>query len=219
MQRMTLAAMLLASPAFASDGIATTGPLTDDDFLRLVTCGAVPGGPCMDAAGRWPDPRNLTVGFGPVPDGYSADKAALVSTALDQAIRAVNATGSAVTLRRIDTGQDPDIALRPTLFNENDAVSGEPGIDDGTVIGAGFVYIYRDDAHAITEGTIVIAQDIPEADITSIVLEELTQSLGFVFDIENPTYENASVFAQDSNTVVTLAGQDAAILRLYYPRE
>jgi hypothetical protein len=79
------------------------------------------------------------------------------------------------------------------------------------------VYIFWDNQRAITQGTILIAQDIPPAAIDSIVLEELTQSLGFVFDIENPDYENVSIFAQDSNSVLTLAGQDAAILRLYYP--
>jgi Protein of unknown function (DUF2927) len=220
MRLMPLAILLLlVGPALAGDGIVTTGPLTDAEFMQLVTCGAVPGGPCIDDASRWDDPGNLTVGFGPVPAGYPSDKTALIETALDRAIAAVNDAGSAVKLRRVDHGADPDIAVRPTMFNENDAVSGEPGIADGAVIGAGFVYIYSDANHTITEGTIVIAQDIAEIDIASIVLEELTQALGFIFDIENPSYENVSVFAQDSNTVLTLAGQDAAILRLYYPGE
>jgi hypothetical protein len=49
------------------------------------------------------------------------------------------------------------------------------------------------------------------------VLEEISQSLGFLFDIENPDYENVSIYAQDSNTVLAISGQDAAVMRLYYP--
>jgi hypothetical protein len=209
--------ILLTGPVFASDGIPTTGVLTDADFLRLVSCGAVPGGPCIDAAPRWDDPGDLTVGFGPVPKGYPDDKTALASAALDRAIAAINDVGSGVRLRRVDHAAPHDITVRPTRFRENDAIFGEAGFADGTVIGAGHVFVTWDDRLAITGSTILIAQDILPGDIEPIMLEELTQSLGFLFDIENPAYENRSIFAQDSNTVLTLTGQDAAILRLHYP--
>ncbi len=201
----------------AADGVRSTGPLSDADFLRLVTCGAPPGGDCTSPQPRWPDPGHLTIGFGPVPKGYPADRVTRITRALDRAIAAINAAGSAVRLRRTDTGKTPDITLRPTLFRENDAVSDEAGIADGSVIGAGHVFVWWDDAQNLTHSIILVSQDIPPADIDSIVLEEVTQSLGFLFDIENPAYENVSIFAQDSNTVLTLTGQDAAILRLHYP--
>jgi hypothetical protein len=210
-------AAFLAAPAFASDGVATTGPLTDTDFLRLLTCGAEPDGPCQRDAAKWGNPRALTIAFGPVPDGYTAAKAAQISAAVDAAIASINAAGSAVNLTRVDTTDRADIFLRPTLFYENDAVYGEPGVADGERIGAGYVYVYWDDNRRMTEATILIARDIESRDIDSIVLEEIAQSLGFLFDIENPDYENVSIFAQDSNTVLDITGQDAAVMRLYYP--
>ncbi len=209
--------LLLATPAFASDGIATEGPLTDTEFLRLVTCGAKPDGPCEQDAVKWPDPGALTIAFGPVPTAYDPAKAARISAAVDAAIISINAAGSAVTLTRADDIDTPHIALRPTLFSENEAVLGEPGVADGEVIGAGYVYTFWDDNDRITHSTILIARDIPANEIRSIVLEEVTQALGFLFDIENPDYENVSIFAQDSNSVLAIAGQDAAAMRLYYP--
>ena len=120
-------------------------------------------------------------------------------------------------LRRAAHTDATSIALRPTLFYENDVVTGEPGVQDGQQIGAGYVYVYWDADKTLSQSTILIAQDIGLTEINSIVLEEITQSLGFLFDIENSTYENVSIFAQDSNSVLSLTGQDAAVLRLYYP--
>jgi hypothetical protein len=208
---------LLATPAFASDGIPTTGPLTDTEFLRLLTCGATPDGPCQGDAVKWANPTRLTIAFGPVPSGYDSRKADQISAAVDAAITSINAAGSAVALTRVATAGNPDITLRPTLFYENEAISNEPGLPDGEVIGAGYVYLYWNDKRQITQGTILIARDIETVDIDSIVLEEITQSLGFLFDIENPDYENVSIFAQDSNTVLSITGQDAAVMRLHYP--
>jgi hypothetical protein len=212
-----LTTLLLATPAFASDGIATVGPLTDTEFLRLLTCGATPDGPCQRDAVKWGNPGELTLAFGPVPKGYNTAKANQISAAIDAAIASINAAGSAINLTRVDYTDSPQITLRPTLFYENDAVYDEPGVADGEQIGAGYVYVYWDDRLRMTEGTILIARDIYESEIDSIVLEEITQSLGFLFDIENPDYENVSIFAQDSNTVLSISGQDAAVMRLYYP--
>jgi hypothetical protein len=212
-----LLSALLSTPAFASDGIPTTGPLTDTDFLRLLTCGATPDAPCQRDAVKWANPASLTIAFGPVPRGYDRRKANQISAAVDAAIASINAAGSAVALTRVGTAGNPDITLRPTLFYENEAIFGEPGLPDGEVIGAGYVYLYWDDNRQITQGTVLIARDIDTADIDSIVLEEIAQSLGFLYDIENPDYENVSIFAQDSNTVLQIAGQDAAVMRLYYP--
>jgi hypothetical protein len=213
-----LCALLLATPALASDGIATDGPLSDADFLRLLTCGAIPGGPCIAEPVKWDDPGGLTLSFGPVPSGYPADKARLISQAIDMAVADINSLDTAVRLRRIGPADGPDIALRPTMFRENQVVTGEPGVADGERIGAGYVYVYWDDDLALTTGTILFARDIYVDNIRSIVLEEITQSLGFLFDIENPAYEHVSIFAQSSNTVLSITGQDAAVLRLYYPK-
>ncbi len=212
-----LLSLLLGTPVLASDGVTSNGILTDQDFLHLTTCGAIPGGACQMDPVRWPDPANLTIGFGPVPKGYPVRNAYAINAALDHAVSTVNAVGSGVRLRRIAHTDSPDIALRPTMFFENDAVYGEPGVSEGEIIGAGYVYVWWNAADTLTSGTILIAQDVLPDDIASIVLEEVTQSLGFLYDIENPAYEGVSIFAQDSNAVLSLTGQDATILRLYYP--
>ncbi|MGL5009536.1 MAG: DUF2927 domain-containing protein [Paracoccaceae bacterium] len=218
MRTLLLAALCAATPALGSDGIETSGPLSDADFLRLLTCGAAPENACQMDQVRWRDPGQLTIGFGPIPKGYAPQKAAMIAEALDRAITTVNAVGADVQLRRVAHTDDPDITLRPTLFYENDAVYGEPGVTDGSQIGSGYVYVFWDDKRFLTQATILIARDIYDYEIDSIVLEEVTQSLGFLFDIENPDYENVSIFAQDSNSVLSLTGQDAAVLQLYYPR-
>jgi Protein of unknown function (DUF2927) len=209
--------LALAAPAYASDGVSTDGPLTDTAFLDLLTCGAAPGNSCQMTPVKWANPGDLTIGFGPVPKGYPPAKAQAINAALDAAIAAVNAVESGVHLRRTAHNESPNIALRPTLFFENDAVYGEPGVTDGSVIGAGYVFVFWNDDQHLAQGTILLAQDIYEDELQSIVLEEVTQSLGFLYDIENPTYENVSIFAQDSNSVLSLTGQDATVLRLYYP--
>jgi hypothetical protein len=212
-----LLAAQAAMPATASDGVRTTGLLTDTDFLRLVTCGAAPDGPCQIDPATWPDPGNLTIAFGPVPDGYSTEKAAQIGRALDDTITSINNLSTAVTLRRTTDVAAAQIILRPTLLRENDRVRDEPGVPDGEPIGVGYVYVTWDADRRLTRGTILISQDIAPAEVTSVVLEEVTQSLGFLFDIDNPAYEYVSIFAQNSNAVQTLTGQDAAVLRLYYP--
>lgn len=212
-----LLSLLLAAPALASDGIATNGLLTDTEFLRLLICGATPDGPCQRDAVKWGNPRALTLAYGPVPAGYDPATAARISAAVDAAIASINAAGSAIHITRVDHTHARHITLRPTLFSENDTVSGEPGMPDGEQIGAGYVHVSWDDNQRLTEATILIAQDINDWDINSIVLEEITQSLGFLYDIENPAYENVSIFAQDSNSVLSITGQDAAAMRLYYP--
>ena len=88
---------------------------------------------------------------------------------------------------------------------------------DGLEIGVGYMQINWDDALRITDGTIVIAADIAPQDVRSVVLEELTQSLGFLYDIENTYYEGVSIFSQDSNETISITGQDRAVLRLHYP--
>jgi hypothetical protein len=69
----------------------------------------------------------------------------------------------------------------------------------------------------IVGATILISSDIPLFQVNSVVLEEVTQSLGLVFDIDNPAYDRRSIFSQERNSVTVITGQDAAILRLHYP--
>jgi hypothetical protein len=50
-----------------------------------------------------------------------------------------------------------------------------------------------------------------------VVLEELTQAMGLLTDIEGQAYADSSVFSETSNAVRRLSRQDRAALRLHYP--
>jgi Protein of unknown function (DUF2927) len=209
-----LLALLLALPAHADDAIRAKAVLSDQALLRLVTCGAAPSGDCTVSPVRWRR-TDLTIRFGPVPEGYPLKQAKRIDKALNQAIATINAAGSAIRLTRV-TGT-ADIDLRPTRFRMREDISGEPGIANGLRMAEGLFSIQPDFRGRIRSGTILIARDIKPPHIRSIVLEEVMQSLGFRFDISGKAYQDTSIFAQWGNRVKTISGQDAAILRLYYP--
>jgi hypothetical protein len=207
--------LLLALPAQADDYIISKSILSDDALLRLVTCGAPPAGDCAVSPVRWRQ-TDLTIRFGPVPEGYGPKRTKRIDRALDQAIATINAAGSAIRLTRV-TGR-ADITLRPTMFKSGQKISGEDGIASGQRMAQGLFTIQPDIFGRIHSGTILIARDVTLPDIRSIVLEEIMQSLGFRFDIRGKVYQDISIFAQWGNSVKAIKGQDAAILRLYYPR-
>lgn len=50
------------------------------------------------------------------------------------------------------------------------------------------------------------------------MLEEITQALGLITDIQNPYYRNRSIMSQDSdNSLKTLGEQDKLALMRHYP--
>lgn len=88
---------------------------------------------------------------------------------------------------------------------------------NGHEIGVGFMWLWWDEQAEITEASVLIAEDITIEDLPSVMLEELFQCLGFLYDIENRYYEGRSILSQDSNATTRLAGQDRMILRRLYP--
>lgn len=219
MRRLILALCLclpLPLPAAASDGVASDGKLSNTDLYRLTACGAAPGGECQGPLVRWSQPI-VIVAMPPADPTMDAALADQIDTALDQAIATLNAARAGIRLQRGITRSTPDIIVYRVGLKEGDRTKGIPGMTDGLEIGVGYMQINWNDGLHITDGAIVIAADIAPDDVRSVVLEELTQSLGFLYDIENPYYEGVSIFSQDSNETTAIAGQDRAILRLHYP--
>ncbi|MBA3909037.1 MAG: hypothetical protein C0524_03935 [Rhodobacter sp.] len=209
----------LATPALAdlvpSDGIATSGPLTDAEFLRLATCGATPDSDCLSPVLRWDKPRlTLRIGSskGDTPSGFEAR----LMPAVRNAINEVNAVGAGVSIS-FTNAPVADITVLATPLGEGTELGEEPGFSGPGVMGVGYMTVWSDERNRIVEAVILISTTITDSDLTSVVLEEVTQSLGFLYDIENPDYEGVSILSQTSNTTTRLAGQDAAILRLHYP--
>ena len=217
--RAFLALFLVAAAAQAEtpqfDGVAAPGLLSDAELYRLATCGALPGGDCRGPVLRWERPvLTLTVvpGEDPVPEGFAMP---LIRAAL-HAVDEINAVGAGIRIEMIPTGP-ADITIRPTALKEGTVLTDRPGFSGAGVMGVGFMTVWSGEDDIITEAVILISTGITDADLTSVVLEEVTQSLGFLYDIEGPDYESISILAQDSNVTTEIAGQDAALLRLHYP--
>lgn len=220
MRVLALSLALLAAPAGAVEFIVTSGKLSDDDFYRLVACGAVPGGPCADPIVRWSHgaTRDLTVAVLPIPADYPKALARQMSQSLDLAIAEINGSGANLRLRRVPPGMNGQIQLFLTPAGDGEPIRGTGiGGIDGEIIGAGLTTIWWNDRQEITRGVIVMASDLPWPEVHPVMLEELTQVLGLLTDIRNPFYDTRSVFSEDSNSVTRLGPQDIMVLRRHYP--
>jgi hypothetical protein len=219
--RASLAALCLLLSATGlclaqeTDGVASTGLLADEDFFRLVTCGAEPGGRCRSPGPRWRKPElSLTVAMddAPVPPDFEAR----LQAAIDSAVTQINAAGAGIAIVPADR-RSADITIRPTDLAEGTQLNEVPGFSGRGIMGVGYMTLWWDDSLRITEAVILISTSITDEDLTSVMLEEITQSLGILYDIENPAYEGISILSQTSNATTTIEGQDAALLRWLYP--
>jgi len=212
---LALAAALASAEVPPSDGVSAPGLLTDAELYQLATCGAPPGGACQAPALRW-DKRKLTVavvmGDVQVAPGFE-DR---VTQALVDALAEVNGVGAGISLR-LTRSPNADIIIRPTDLAEGTVLTETPGFSGAGIMGVGYMTVWSDPSNTILEAVILISTGITDADLPSVMLEEVTQSLGFLYDIESPAYEGVSILSQTSNATVTLEGQDAALLHLHYP--
>lgn len=214
---LAIAALWLGTmQALAGDGIATEGKLSDKDFFRLATCGATPGGDCLGPVVRW-SKAEVTVSLAPPHRRYPPKLAQAVSEALDRAISEINRAGAGIRLLRDDRLSAPDIIVSRPALSEGERTRNIPRMPNGHEIGVGFMWLWWDERAEITEASVLIAEDITIEDLPSVMLEELFQCLGFLYDIENRYYEGRSILSQDSNATTRLAGQDRMILRRLYP--
>lgn len=219
---LALAALCWTTAAAAEgwDFLTTEGKLSTGDFYRLVSCRAMPGGPCESEIVRWSDAMaaNLRVGFAPVSPSYPASLARLMDFALDEVIAEINGAGSSVRMVRVDKKERPHMVIHLTPATEGEPIRGTE-IDgvDGQIIGAALVTVWWDAYKRITRAAVVMAADIPPREVVPVLLEEMTQGLGLLTDIRNPYYEGRSVFSEDSNAARVLAPQDRLALQMHYP--
>ena len=218
--KLALALMLLAAPAHAQEAVTAATPLSDTDFYRLVSCAAPPGGACQKETVRWSatDANDVSIGIVATDVGYPATLAKLADTALDAAIAQVNASGAKLRLTRSTNSVIPDIAIHLMAIRDGGKIRGT-GRDplDGTPIQAAWVQLWWRSDFSIIDGVIVFAMDISPADMASVMLEEVTQSMGLLTDINSRHYETLSVFSETSNHVTKLGPQDIMTLRRHYP--
>jgi hypothetical protein len=212
---LCLAATVAMSEAPPSDGVAAAGLLADAEFYRLATCGAPPGEACRAAALRWTKPR-LTLTVAPGIDPASPGFHSRLVRAARHAVAEVNGVGAGIAIDFAPAGP-ADITILPTALTEGTVLTETPGFSGAGIMGVGYMTVWSDNADRITEAVILISTSITEADLTSVMLEEVTQSLGFLFDVDGSAYEGVSILSQTSNATTRLTGQDARLLRLHYP--
>jgi hypothetical protein len=212
-------ALALARAAVAQDFVTVDRRLTDAEFHRLLSCGALPGAACTSAAMRWPPARarDLRVAVLPPEPGFPEASAAQVRLAVAAAVAEVNAVGAALRLRRVEPDARPDIRIRLTGLHEGDPIRDVPGIEPGTPMGAAHFRFDTDARNRITAAVILVAADIRPEHVASVLLEEIVQVTGLLHDVSGPAYHGASIFDEHTNVVTRLRGQDAAALRLHYP--
>lgn len=207
----------LAGPIRASDVVWVDGLLSDTDFFRAATCGAPPSGACRHPGVTWPK-RDLTLAILPSPSQTGLIFRLLLATTVDYAIAQINAAGSGLTITRV-AGPVADIRLSVTDLPEGSQVPDVPGMSIAGTMGVGYATVWWTPEHQITDASILISAAITPNDIVSVVLEEIFQTTGPLFDIDSPAYEGVSILSQSSNATVTIAGQDARLLRHLYPPE
>jgi hypothetical protein len=216
---LTLLVPAVRAEAPETDGVRTEGWLTDDEFYRLATCGAAPGGKCRGEVLRWKKrtltlrlDRRLTPGGGSLQ--YELEDR--LWTAIRHAVAEVNSVRAGIRLKVIN-GASADITVRATTRKDGDILAEEAGLHAPGTMGVGYVTVWSNQRNQINEAVILISTAITDSDLTSVMLEEVTQSLGFLYDIENPLYEGVSILSQTSNETTVLTGQDARLLRRHYP--
>ena len=212
-----LTACIRPAVAGGSDAVTTDGILSDSDLYHLATCGAQPDGDCSGPYVRWGS-DSVTVAMLPAQPGFPRALTRNLSGALDRAIAEINGAGSGLRLKRRDSrAEDAQIVLTPSGLDAGARAKGLTNINNGAEIGVGYMAVYWTPSRRITRAGIAIAADIAADEIDSVVLEELFQTLGFIFDIDNPAYEGVSILSENSNLTTRIRGQDRDILRLHYP--
>lgn len=210
----SIVGIFFAEVTYAGDGVPSQGLLSDFDLYHSMACGALPGEACTQPLVRWNTPDIRVVLDCGAPN-YPKDLAPAVEIALDQAITSINAVKSGLTLHRAT--DQPDILVLCTNMAEGDLTKGIPNMTDGQSIGEAYTQINWDNDLHLTSATIVVSNSITTDVMQSVLLEELFQSLGFPYDVENQTYEGVSILSQTSDATTSITGQDAAVLRLHYP--
>jgi hypothetical protein len=217
---LAAALLLVGSLATAQEYITVKGPLSDDDFFRLVTCAAPPGEPCQKTAAQWSSrkARDLTFAIVYVAEGFPTRLQAKIDEGLVRGAKELNAAGTGLRIRRAAGSEKPDIFVRLLDIPEGATIrgTGVPEVD-GVTIGAATNTIIWNNNRKLTACHITSSNNAFLDQVVSGMVEELTQCLGFNTDIGGRYYEERSIFSESSNALVRLGEQDLMALRRLYP--
>ncbi|MEM9583483.1 MAG: DUF2927 domain-containing protein [Pseudomonadota bacterium] len=212
--------LLIPALAQAQDYVTSEGRLSDEDFYKTVACSAPVGGACVDPIVRWApaDATDLTIGITETRAGFPESTKPHVKEAIRAAIKEINGAGAALRLRFVAADEDPHITVHLWDQGEGDTIRGM-GLKqaNGSILGAAYVHIWWNGDKELTRGVIIVARDIEKDDLRSVMLEEITQAMGLLTDIDNPWYDTRSILSENTNWVIALQPQDKMALRRHYP--
>ena len=210
---------ILAGPLGAQEFIESKGQLSDDTFYKMVACAAPENQTCQKPFVKWSQRKaqNITVSLKRIDPAYPRDKLSTINAGIALAITELNAVPNGPRFRRVNDGSKADIQilLLDTAANSTLKNTNIKGLD-GVRIQHAWVQIWWNNNNTITRAAIVFSKDVSTASAGSIMLEELTQALGFITDLRNPYYEANSIFSEDSNTRTDLAPQDIKAIQRHY---
>lgn len=205
----------MALPAQAQDFIDSQGPLSDEAFYRLVACAAPPGGQCGKPLFKW-DKTDLTVGIVQRDPAFLGGKLKRAEAAVVRALQHLNAVDMNIRLRQSEAAPDITIHLLGSARGQKITASDAP-ILNGLTLGNAITALDIDGSR-ITGAAIGFSNSMSIRQYESVMLEEITQALGLITDIQNPYYQTRSILSQNAdNSLKTLGEQDRMALTRHYP--
>ena len=224
MIRRSLLCLLLAgtvattATAQESDFVTTDGKLSDEDFYRLVACGAAPGAECTKPLIRWRLQRPVRVSLARIDPAFLGGRQNRARAAITRAVQYLNEAEFGLQLEVVPPAAPADIRVFLVDTDGETAIagSGEDWMDGLSVRGARVLVWADRERGEIARAAVILGTRMQMRQYESAMIEEITQALGMLTDIRNPFYEGMSVFSQDSNDARRLGPQDIMALRRHY---
>lgn len=191
------------------------GPLEDAAFYRLVACAAPPDGNCTKPFYKW-DKSDITVGIVQRAPVFLGGKLKRAEASVIRAVQRLNAVGMGVTLRLDEADPDITIHLLDVTRGQEIISSSRPLLNGRTMANA--ITALDVDGTTIKGASIGFSNSMTIRQYESVMLEEITQALGLITDIQNPYYRSRSILSQNAdNSLKTLGEQDRMALIRHYP--
>ena len=165
---------------------------------------------------HWPK-SIVTIAIVEVDARLSERRRSISNFALQNAINEINKAGSGVRLVQSTKGAVPDIEVYLTADTQVGKHALAKSISRALgkrPIGAARIFF---EDYKINKALIIIAASDRKREVSSVMLEEVIQSLGLPTDIRNSYYRGRSVFSETGSRVTKIQGQDAKALLQHYP--
>lgn len=209
--------------AYAQDFIETSGPLTDRDFYRAVSCKASPGKNCPLRALKWPPVKQgrVSVSLAGV-QGSGPHFVSRVRNALEHAIAEINRADTGVKLRYFYGPQSRLANIRvyvvqPVGPRKTIANISYPPLN-GKVADPAVTVISTLGANILSAGVALELNPALSSRLRPILLQELLEALGLAWSLKNPYYDDKSLFSISTRpSLDRIRGQDMLALMLHYP--